>query len=122
MGSTLDTYSSSPVGVTGLGAGVSAIFAGWSGHACAVTIGGAVKCWGYNTSGQLGNNSTTQSPTPVDVFGLTSGVAAVSAGGSHSCALTTLGAVKCWGLNDSGQLGDGTIADSLVPVAVFGLR
>ncbi|APR79106.1 BNR repeat domain protein [Minicystis rosea] len=108
--------SSSPVMVSGLSSGVAAIAVGRpndvasshvGAHACAVTTAGALRCWGANSSGQLGDGSFTTSNTPVAVLGLSSGIAAVAAGSAHSCALTTMGAVDCWGLNANGQLGNG---------------
>src|SRR5262249_43071343 len=83
--------------------------------------GGAVECWGANDSGQLGDNSTTQRPAPVDVSGLAGGVVALATGAAHSCALTVAGGVKCWGLNANGQGGDGTTTQRLTPVDVSGL-
>ncbi len=94
--------------------GVAAVSAGGEvsgvlpSHTCAVTTGGQVKCWGDGAEGQLGNGAASSSNVPVDVQGLTSGVRSVSAGGHHSCAVTTDDMTKCWGANLYGQLGDAT--------------
>jgi alpha-tubulin suppressor-like RCC1 family protein len=91
-------------------------------HTCALTKASdaGVKCWGNNSSGQLGDGTTTQRNQPVQVVGLTNGVAAVGVGSNFSCALLTSGQVKCWGANDSGQLGTGPDRDpSSVPVSVL---
>jgi alpha-tubulin suppressor-like RCC1 family protein len=90
-------------------------------HKCALTAPGGVKCWGYNYYGQLGDNTTTQRLTPVDVSGLSNGVTAIAAGNSHTCALTVAGGVKCWGYNFYGQLGDNTVIQRLTAVDVLGL-
>lgn len=84
---------------------------------CTVIAGGGVKCWGSNSSGQLGNGTTTDTYAPGYVVGLSSGVFTVSAGAFHACAVTVAGAVKCWGQNDSGQLGDGAEGVGEVPQA-----
>ena len=92
-------------------------------HFCAVMVDGAATCWGYNYYGQLGNGSTTSSVAAVPVTGIdgsSPATTAISVGGgkNHSCAVLANGTVKCWGQNDSGQLGDGTLTNSSVPVSV----
>lgn len=122
LGDGSTSSSAMPVNVYGLESGVAAVSVG-SSHACAVTTGGAAKCWGSNAAGQLGNGSTSTTPggTPVSVVGLESGVASVSAGNVYTCAVTASGAVKCWGSNSYGQLGDGNTTDKATPGDVFGL-
>jgi alpha-tubulin suppressor-like RCC1 family protein len=115
---TLDRYR--PVDVYGLTSGVVTISTG-GGHTCALTISGGVKCWGFNYEGQLGDGSRTIRLKPVDVVGLTSGVIAISAGKTHTCAVTSSGGIKCWGGNVRGQLGDNTIKDRDIPINVVGL-
>jgi alpha-tubulin suppressor-like RCC1 family protein len=122
LGDSTMTDSPIPVDVTGLDSNVTAIFAGGS-HTCALTVSGGVKCWGYNDYGQLGDSTTTSKTTPVDVTGLSSGVAGISAGNSHTCAVTTAGSVKCWGMDSDGQLGDGGANwKKSTPVDVTGLN
>ena len=120
LGDGTRTERHAPVAVSGLASGVGAIAAGGA-HTCALTSAGGVKCWGGNVYGQLGDGTTTMRTTPVAVSGLASGVAAVTARGGHTCALTSAGAVECWGANGVGQLGDGTTATRLTPVAVSDL-
>lgn len=76
---------STPVQVSGLTSGVTAIAAGRF-HTCAVISGGQVKCWGYNGNGQLGDGTFTSRLLPVVVSGLNGGM--VAAGGYHSLGLT----------------------------------
>ena len=99
----------------------AATLAAGANHTCAVTAVGGVRCWGDNSSGQLGAPTPQPySAAPVQVTGLTSGVVAIAAGQSHPCALLTGGGLKCWGGNSSGQLGDGTTTQRNTPVDVVG--
>ena len=114
-------YSPTPVQVKNID-DITAIAAGGS-HSCALHQDGTISCWGRNSSGQLGNDQEdlVYSPTPVQVKNIDD-IAAIAAGGSHSCALRQDGAIFCWGDNEYGQLGDGTGGaygdESLVPVRV----
>ena len=83
--------------------------------------GGVVKCWGANAYGQLGDGTTIERHTPVDVSGLTSGVGSIAAGLYHTCAVTTGGGAKCWGYNTYGRVGDNTTTHRSTPVNVSGL-
>lgn len=108
------------VQVDGLSTGVRTITVGDL-HSCAGTDAGAAKCWGSNTSGQLGNGTSTGSPVPVQVAVLAAGVRALDAGVDHTCALTDGGPLYCWGANSAGQLGNGGRVTSTVPIEVRGL-
>lgn len=99
---------------------VSALAAG-SSHTCALLGAGTIKCWGLNSSGQLGDNSTTNRPLPTTQVAGISTATSIAAGGNHSCAILANGNVRCWGANGSGQLGDNSITNRRSPITVAGL-
>ena len=123
LGSNGDDESPVPLQVPGI-TNATAVATG-AAHSCALLADRTVKCWGQNVNGQVGSGTggdtdpVRQSPTTVT--GLTD-VAAVAAGGFHTCALKTSGSVVCWGWNIAGQLGNNASADfSVTPVAVSAL-
>jgi alpha-tubulin suppressor-like RCC1 family protein len=75
-------------------------------HACALTTGGAVFCWGDNTSGQTGAAVSSYVAAPAQV-GSSAAWTQLASGASHVCARQSDQSVWCWGLNTSGQLGLG---------------
>ncbi len=92
-------------------------------HSIALASDGTVYTWGLNQYGQLGNNTTTNSRSPIAVqvagtplAGKT--IVQIAAGADHSLALDSDGALYAWGSNAYGQLGNGTTTNSSVPVAV----
>lgn len=112
-------YIVDPTPVSGL-SGVAQAALG-SRHTCVVLTSGGVRCWGENTSGQLGLGFTSDhEATPTAVPGLT-GVHTLAMKRSHGCALLTDGTVRCWGSNASGQLGLGAVDDQAEPQPVPGL-
>jgi alpha-tubulin suppressor-like RCC1 family protein len=120
LGDGSTTRATEPVTVKNLSGAAMAMAAG-SNHSCALTSTGVVQCWGYNATGQLGNDTTTHSAVPVTVSGVNGTVSMLAAGNAHTCALGSSGAVQCWGGNNYGQLGNGGTTNSSVAVAVTGL-
>ena len=116
-----DSTTTSTSGVYVEGSTFMSLVSAGTNHACGVVLGAAV-CWGHNQYGTLGNGTTSNSSVPVGVTGLGAGVADIESGNVHTCAVTTAGAVHCWGRNTRGQLGiDPDVDGSLVPVEVVGL-
>jgi alpha-tubulin suppressor-like RCC1 family protein len=108
----------------GIGSGRAIALGIGNSHGCAVLEGGALSCWGRNANGQLGNGTVVgnfSTPAPVGGIGT---VVAVDAGFEQTCALLVDGHVRCFGLNDSGQLGMGTAGGAFqrsgVPLTVDG--
>jgi alpha-tubulin suppressor-like RCC1 family protein len=92
-------------------------------HTCALLTDGTARCWGFNGNGQIGDGTTTQRLLPVVVkneagSGSLTGVTQLSAQEVHTCARSTDAAVRCWGKNTNGELGDGTTTNHPLPVYV----
>jgi alpha-tubulin suppressor-like RCC1 family protein len=101
--------------VVGLDAHATQVVTGFR-HACALLVTGAVRCWGSNEIGQIGDGSQVDRSVPTPVSALPDDVIALSSSSTaeHTCALTSSGAVFCWGRSTAGMIGDGRLAD---PVA-----
>lgn len=108
-------------------------------HTCALKLDGQAQCWGWNSSGQLGDGTNTTRGLPVPVSGgLTfrtetatvptppdpdfyiPGQSFISAGFAHTCGIVTSNAAMCWGENEDGQLGTGNRVSTNAPVTVSG--
>lgn len=86
-----------------------------------LTNDGAIKSWGANTEGQLGNGYFFRRQLPINITNELGPLADVVSGENHTCALTELGRVYCWGGNLYGQLGNGNTHYSDLPESVIGL-
>ncbi len=126
LGDGSTSNATNPAAVLGLSSNMVKVEGSSTGkHYCGLTELGTIKCWGDNTTnGQLGNNSTTDSSTPVSVVDSNgdalSEVVDIAVGGSHSCAITSNLNLYCWGYNGYGQLGIGNTSIKLVPSLVSG--
>jgi len=115
--------SSLPVSVSGL-IEATAIDSG-ARHSCALTNDRTIRCWGDNQLGQAGDGSGVSYTTPVTVSGISPNLALedvrqVTSGVFHNCAILQDYTAVCWGLNNSGELGDGSTVNKSTPVAVSG--
>ena len=113
-GNTVSTNT--PVAVSG-GLTFAQVVAGRT-HACGRTTLGQIYCWGANGSGQLGDGTTNNSSVPVQVALTDVTFSNIGSGHFHSCGITMERVAYCWGQNSSGQLGDGTTTNRLVPTRV----
>ncbi len=90
-------------------------------YCVALLTDGTIKSWGLNTSGQLGDSTTSQRNSPVSVLNINNAIA-ISAGQSHCLALLSDGTIKAWGSNTSGKLGDNTSVQKNSPVSVLNIN
>lgn len=117
LGVSMATPTTTPKGVASMAADVQGVATG--DVICAIK-GGSAWCWGDNTFGAVGDGTNKLASTPQRVLGFNSKVDLITVGGGHACALTDLGAVKCWGNGLRGQLGQGDITVTSTPVAPVG--
>ncbi|MFM6930498.1 MAG: RCC1 domain-containing protein [Bdellovibrio sp.] len=122
LGDGTTTNSTTPKVITVAGVTFAKVAAGgYNGggyHTCAISTDGDLYCWGSNSKGELGDNTTTDNATPGLIDSGTK-YALVKLGGYSTCGITTTGVLKCWGSNASGLLGDGTlVATRLVPTTI----
>ena len=117
LGNGNTSNQSSPV-VVNAGTSYSQVTAGVY-HTCALVAStGALQCFGYNSTGQLGNGNTSNQSSPVAINAGTF-YSKIAAGGYHTCAvITSTGALQCWGFNASGQLGNGNTTNQINAVAI----
>jgi alpha-tubulin suppressor-like RCC1 family protein len=119
LGDNTATSKLSPVSVVGGFTDWVQVSAGFS-HSLGLRVNGTAWAWGFNTNGQLGDNTATSRSSPVSVAGGFTDWIQVSAGNSHSLGVRANGTAWAWGLNSIGRLGDNTTATKSSPVSVVG--
>ena len=96
--------------------GVWSIVSAGSSHTCGITTAKNLYCWGGNEYGQTGDGSTNNPRLTLYRVGGAGVWASVSAGGGHTCGITTAKNLYCWGRNDQGEIGDGTVVSPHLPL------
>lgn len=118
LGDGTNTPHTRPVAVTGANEFIA--LAAGDRHTCGLRLDHSMVCWGANESGQLGDGSTGPSSAPTEVAG---GVTfdAIAAGGDHTCAISSEANARvfCWGSNGSGELGNGSLTPSSLPLPII---
>lgn len=102
-----DDETPAEMGDVDLGGSVTGVAAG--DHTCAILVGGAVRCWGPGSHGQLGYGNQNDVDVPASVGEVSVGgpVVGIVAGAQHTCALLDNADVRCWGAKGYGKLGYG---------------
>lgn len=121
IGDNTNTSRTAPVPVGGISGEIAVNISAGDYHSLALMDDGSIHSWGLNSSGQLGNGTTTSLPLPLGVSGLANATA-IAAGACHSLALKGDGTVWAWGCNNSGQLGDYTTTQRNSPTMVWNLN
>lgn len=125
LGNGTTTSSATPVAVTMSGAlsgkTIRSISTGFAYQVCATATDNTAYCWGRNTYGEIGNNTTTNANAPVAVQGLPAnqGFLSVTASQYHTCGVTTSYQAYCWGSGAQGQLGNNATSNQSVATQVF---
>lgn len=125
LGAFNELQSNAPVRIAHLASGIADLTFGatapTNGFGCALNRARRGLCWGDNSHGQLGDGTQETRGAPALVDGLGAGIQRIVGGsGAHACAILRSGALRCWGDNFYGQLGDGTTDSDARPVVVLG--
>ncbi|HPY88871.1 MAG TPA: InlB B-repeat-containing protein, partial [Spirochaetota bacterium] len=118
LGDGTTTNRSSPVQIGGGSTDWASVSCGQY-HTVAIKSNGSLWAWGFNNSGQLGDETTANKSSPVQI-GVSMDWASVSCGQYHTVAIKSNGSLWAWGRNNSGQLGDGTTTNKSSPVQIGG--
>jgi len=116
LGDNTSVNKSSPVQTIAGGTNWRQVSCGSANHTAAIKTDGTLWSWGYNSTGQLGDNTITNKSSPVQTVVGGNNWRQVAAGVSHTAAVKTDGTLWLWGVNNNGQLGDNTITDKSSPV------